>query len=75
MNAQAQDSMAAVTGGSVVYFTKGSQVVKIKPAGERFLVCGKRAYLNDSPDVVMVMAMLMRRGFEEVESRESVCVG
>ena len=44
---------------------KGKQAVKIEPWGCRFVVSAKRRYVNDSPDLVMVMSMLMRRGFVE----------
>ena len=56
---------------------KGKQLVRIEPWGCRFVVSSTRTYINDSPDLVMIMSMLMRRGFVEKEGaysekRESV---
>lgn len=51
-------------------FKKGKQAVRIEPWGKRFVVSSKRKYVNDSPDLVMVMSMLMRRGFEEYSAKK-----
>jgi len=46
-------------------FVKEDCVVWVKPCGNKFIVKGRRSYLNDSPELVMVLMMLLRRGFRE----------
>lgn len=53
---------------NVVYLVKDDRAIRIEPLGDKFLVEAKRMYVNDSPELVMIMSMLMRRGYEEMES-------
>jgi hypothetical protein len=50
-------------------FIKDECVIWVKPCGNKFIVKGRRSYLNDSPKLVMVLMVLLRRGFRETTLR------